>query len=239
MTDREVVHCVAPKGVLRVALNYGNRVLVDRGAGGRPQGISVEIAGLLSDWLSVDMSFVDYHRAADVSDAAAQDLWDVCFLAVDPERAKLITFTDPYVRIDGCYLVPARCSARDASELFSSSVKVGSVEGSAYSLTLQRKPGARNLRIYPDMATMFAALDNGEVDAVAGIGDVMQIKAAQRVGARVLHPSFMDIRQALGVPKGRFIAAAALKDFVRDLSRADMIGDILERHGVSRTCALL
>jgi len=236
--DRAVIEDIAPKGVLRVALNYGNRVLVDRSAEGRPQGISVEIARLLSDWLSVDMSFVDYRRAAEVSNSAPRDLWDVCFLAVDPERERLITFTDPYVRIDGCYLASARCSACDASELISSNVKVGSVDGSAYLLTLQRKPGAENLCVFPDMSTMFAALDNGEIDAVAGIGDIMQSKAIQRVGARVLHPPFMDIRQALGVPKGRFVAAAALQDFIHDLSKADVIGQLLERYGVSRTCAL-
>jgi polar amino acid transport system substrate-binding protein len=238
MINKAIVQDIASEGVLRVALNNANRLLVTQGAEGRPEGIAVEIAGLLSQALDVEMSFVPYQKAADVSNAATQDAWDVCFLAVDPKRAELIAFTDPYVRIDGCYLAGPRCSARDAGELITHNVKVGSVDGSAYSLTLQRKPGAENLRIYPDSVTMWAALDEGEVDAVAGIGEIMKSNAAQRAGTRVLRPPFMDIRQALGVPKIRVFAAAGLQDFMSDLSRSDIIGDILERHGVSRTCAL-
>lgn len=229
----------APKGVLHVALNHGNRLLVGRDADGQPQGITVDIAQLLANWLGVGLSFMEYDRAADVSAAATGNQWDVCFLAVDPERAKTIAFTDPYVRIDGCYLAAAGCAARDAGELVSSGGKVGSVHGSAYTLTLQRKPGAEHLVIYPDIVAMLAALDRGEVSAAAGIGDVMRSEATLRPGARVLSPPFMEIRQAMGIVRGRSDAAAALGHFIRDLARTGVIGDILERHGLARSCALI
>ena len=97
----------APTGKLRVALNFGNRVLVGRDANRTPVGISVDLARALADELSLDLALVEFERAVDVSNAAQDDLWDACFLAVDPQRAKTIAFTHPYVRISGAYLVSA------------------------------------------------------------------------------------------------------------------------------------
>lgn len=229
----------APQGDLRVALNHGNRILVGRDDQGQPQGISVDLAQRLADWLGVTPRFVEFDRAVDVSSSATEKLWDICFLAVDPKRAEVLDFTDPYVRIEGRYLAAAGCVARDAAELVASGAKVGTVDGSAYTLTLQRKPGAENLVIYPDIHAMLAALDAGEVTAAAGIGDVMAAEATTRPGSRVLSPPFMEIRQAMAIVKGRPEAAEALKTFITHLARTGKTGDILERHNVARSCAIL
>lgn len=230
---------IAPYGRLRVALNHGNRVLLGRDRLGRPQGISVDLAQALVDWLGLGLEFVEFDRAGDVTAAAREDLWDVGFLAIDPERAEIIDFTSPYVGIEGRYLASASCTVRDAGELVSSASKVGTVRGSAYTLTLQRKPGSDHLVVYPDFGSMMAGLEAGEVCAVAGIGDVMAREASWRPGARVLSPPFMEIRQALAIVKGRPKALDAVQQFLLDLARTGTIGEILERHGVSPTCAIL
>jgi len=229
----------APNGVLRAALNHGNRILVSRDAAGLPQGISVDLARRLADWLGIDLTFVEFERAVDVSSSATEDLWDVCFLAVDPKRALTLDFTEPYVRIEGRYLASPGCSAEDAESLVASGAKVGTVDGSAYTLTLERMLGAENLMIYPNIFAMLAALDAGEVAAVAGIGDVMAAEAETRPGARVLSPPFMEIRQAMAIVKGRGAAAEALRGFIADLALSGETADILERHGVARNCAVV
>lgn len=229
----------APRGVLRVALNHGNRILVGRDPQGQPTGISVDLAHVLARWLAVGLVFVEYDRAVDVSASSDKDQWDLCFLAVDPARAETLDFTQPYVRIDGRYLASARCDAADADQLIASGAKVGTVDGSAYTLNLQRKPGARNLVVYPNIHALLAALDSDEVAAVAGIGAVMAAEAATRAGARILEPPFMEIRQAMAIVKGRPAAARALRSFLAELAESGVTGDILERHGVARDCAVL
>ncbi len=229
----------APTGTLRVALNHGNRVLVSRDATGKPRGISVDLARTLARHLGLELAFVEYERAVDVSSSATNDEWDVCFLAVDPERAKTITFTDPYVRIEGCYLAGPQCDAADAPSLVASGQKVGTVKGSAYTLTLQRKPGAENLVVHDDILAALDALDRTEVQAIAGIRQAMEGEAAKRQGARVLMPPFMEIRQAMAMPAGRPDASRALSAFLDDALRRGIVGDILEAHGVDRASALL
>ena len=149
--SQDLIQAFAPRGVLRVALNHGNRVLVARDDEGRAMGIAVDLATALADHLGLQLTFVEYERAVDVSSTAEADEWDVCFLAVDPERAKTIAFTEPYVRIEGCYLAGAHSGAGTSDALIASGAKVGTVKGSAYTLTLQRKPGAEDLIVYPDI----------------------------------------------------------------------------------------
>lgn len=229
----------APAGPLRVALNHGNRVLVSRDETGRPVGISVDLAKRLAETLGLRLEFVEFERAVDVSSSAQADVWDVCFLAVDPKRAETIDFADPYVRIEGCYLASAASGAADADALVASGARVGSVEGSAYSLTLVRKPGAEHLAMYRDIFAALAALDAGEVEAIAGIRQAMEGEAARRPGARVLQPPFMEILQAMAVPRGRPLAAAHLRSFLAGCARNGFVGDVLERHDVERSCAIV
>lgn len=229
----------APTGVMRVALNHGNGVLVGRDDTGDAFGISVELAKTLAAHLDVELRFVDYERAVDVSSSATADEWDVCFLAVDPERAKTIAFTTPYIRIEGCYLAGAHSQAQDAPALVASGAKVGSVEGSAYSLTLLRKPGAENVVMYPDIFAALAALDRRDVAAIAGIRQVMEGKGAKRPGSQVLFPPFMEIRQAMAMPRGRDDASTALANFLAEAAISGQVGQILEAHGVDRNCAII
>lgn len=227
----------APTGILRVALNHGNRILVGRTEGGDAHGITVDLARALATELRLDCNFVNYERAVDVSNSATDEAWDICFLAVDPKRAEVLDFTDPYVRIEGRYLAGPQCPADTSTDLVASGLPVGTVEGSAYSLTLQRKPGAEHLVVYSDIAAMLSALDAGEIVAAAGIGDVMEAEARSRSGARTLQPPFMEIRQAMAIVKGRPQAALFLKEFILTLLANGTMGDILEAHGVSRTNA--
>lgn len=239
MTSSEILAEFAPTGTLRVALNHGNRVLVARDDTGAACGISVDLAHALAEHLGIGLTFVEFERAVDVSASADKEIWDVGFLAVDPERARTIAFTDPYVRIEGCYLAGPQCPAADAHELVGSGVLVGTVEGTAYTLTLRRKPGAEFLVVHEDIFAALDALDAGEVAAVAGIRQAMEGEAALREGARVVFPPFMEIRQAMAMPKGRHTASAALSAFLADILRNGTVGDILEAHGVDRHCALL
>ncbi len=230
---------LAPHGKLRAALNHGNFVLVSRDENRAPYGISVDLARAFAEYAGLELEFVEHERAVDVASTAQDDRWDICFLAVDPKRAETIDFTMPYIRIEGSYLAGAHCDAPDSAALVASGAKVGSVEGSAYTLTLQRKEGAENLILFPNLTAALAALDAGDIAAVAGIKDAMEHQAQKRVGARVLAPPFMEIRQAMAMPQGRPEAAQILKDWLTEAARTGQTADILARHGVARSCAIL
>ncbi|KEQ08310.1 transporter substrate-binding domain-containing protein [Pseudorhizobium pelagicum] len=236
--SEELRSAYAPTGELRVALNHGNRVLIGRDEGGHPVGITAELAAMLADELGLPYRFVDYERAGDVSGLATQDAWDVCFLAVDPDRATVIDFTQPYIRIEGCYLASEAAAAVTASEVVKNGLRVGAVKGSAYTLHLARAAGAEKLVQFPDFRTAMSEFDRGQIDVIAGVRQAMAAEAALRPGSRLLEPPFMEILQAMGLPAGRDPAIGHLRNFLAEKSRGGIIGDLLARNGVARECAL-
>jgi polar amino acid transport system substrate-binding protein len=238
MASDDVLNDYAPGGRLRFALNHGNRVLIGRDDAGQPEGISVDLARALAAELNAEPEFVEFERATDVASSASEDVWDVCFLAVDPSRAATIAFTHPYVRIEGCYLAQSE-SAQVTDDVARLGLRIGIVEGSAYALHLARSPGSEGLVPFASFAEVTAALDGREVDGIAGIRQAMEAEAATRPGTRVLEPPFMEIRQAMGVPAGRPLAHAHLSAFLAARAADGTVAAILERHGVSGSSAIL
>src|SRR5437764_3416740 len=98
---------IAPKGSLRAAINFGNPVLAQKDpASGEPRGVSVDLAREVAKRAGIPLELVPYDAAGKVTADATNNRWDIAFVARDPDRAKDIEFTAPYVVIEGGYLVP-------------------------------------------------------------------------------------------------------------------------------------
>ena len=82
-----VIHELAPAGRLRAALNFGNKVLVQRAGDGSAKGITPALAQELGKKLGLEVDFVPHERAEAVFDSGKTGAWDVCFHASDPSRA--------------------------------------------------------------------------------------------------------------------------------------------------------
>src|SRR5690554_1988933 len=75
---QDIVKVLAPQGVLRVALNFGNPVLAKRQPeSGEPYGVSVALALELARRAGVPHQFINYEAAGHVFKDAANDVWDV------------------------------------------------------------------------------------------------------------------------------------------------------------------
>jgi polar amino acid transport system substrate-binding protein len=234
MTDiAAIAREIAPKGHLRVALNHGNVVLVRRrSADGEAEGITVDLAHALATRLNLPLSFVHFNRAADVTDSAGTDVWDVCFLANDPLRAGQIAFTEPYLVIEGCYLVPQGSPAATAADVDRLALRIGVVQGSAYALHLTRNTQGARIITFTQFAEAAAALAAGDLDGLAGVRQAMEQQAARVQGYRLLEPAFMSIRQAMGVRAGRPLAAEFVRSFVNEMRASGFVADSVKRHGI-------
>src|SRR3546814_12434713 len=65
------------------------------------------MAAAIARRLGVAVSYVTFATPGEVADAVADDLWDICLIAEEPQRAETIAFCDAYVEIEATYLVPA------------------------------------------------------------------------------------------------------------------------------------
>jgi len=223
---------LAPAGVLRAAINYGNPVLARREADGGPGGITADLARELARSLDARVAFVGYEQAGDVFAGLDSDAWDICFLAIEPVRAARIAFTAPYITIEGVYLVPAGSSLSHADEVDRAGARIGVIAGSAYDLFLTRGLKHAELVRRPGPDEVRSELVEGRVDLIAGVKPALEADARTVPGSRLLPEAFMSIRQAMGTPREREAGAAYITQFIHDARRTGLLAELFARNRV-------
>ena len=223
-----VVSDLVPARVLRAAINLGNPVLA-QGTPAAPAGVTVDIACELGRRLGVPVELTGVSAARDSFAAMQRGRADICFLAIEPARAAEVAFTAPYLVIEGVFVVPAGSPLAAAADVDAPGVRVGVNEGSAYDLFLSRTLTRAALVRGPDG---LAALRDQELEAGAGIRQVISGFVAGDPRFRMIGEAFMQIRQALGTAKDRRPGTLAfLAAFVEDLKASGFIADALRRSG--------
>lgn len=230
----DLIRCFAPTGRLRAAINIGNPILASRNPhSGEVSGVSVDLAQGWADHLGVPLELIVVETAAASVDRVARDESDVGFFAIDPKRGEGVFFTEPYLLIEGCYLVrnDSPITSNEAVDRPGLRVVVG--QGSAYDLYLSRELKAASIERAPSSPAVVEHFLATGADVAAGVKQQIADEAARLGGLRLLPGRFMQIRQAMGCPKGRGEAAAqALRAYIDQAKGAGIVARSLERHGV-------
>lgn len=230
---------LAPSGPLRATINVGNPILASRDpSGAGAHGVSVDIANELAARLGVAAKLMVVDAAAKAVAAVAGGQADVGFFAVDPVRAAGIAFTNPYVLIEGCFLVRQDAPIADYSQVDTPGTRVAVGAGSAYDLFLTRElKRARIVRVATSPAVTDAFLQQG-LEVAAGIRQQLQADALRHGGLRLVEKPFMVIHQAMGIARVRGEPAVAyLRGFVDELRSSGYIRQALARHGIEGATA--
>jgi polar amino acid transport system substrate-binding protein len=224
---------LAPTGKLRIGINYGNPVLATRDPGsGELRGVVVDLARELGARTGLPIELVAFESAGKMFDAVKTGAWDVAFLAIDPERADQISFTAPYIEIEGTYLVPSGSPLRAIADVDREGVRVGVSANSAYDLFLGRSIQHAQLVRAPSPDEAFELIVTGKVDVAAGVRQHLVANAAKLPGSRVFDDRFMAIGQAMGVVKGRGGAVNYLRAFIEEMKASGFVARALEKAGV-------
>ena len=232
-----VAAVLAPTGTLRAAINLGNAVLAHRDADGVVSGVSVDLARALAERIGVPLSLVTYDSAGAVSNAAGSGAWDICFLAVDPKRAEGIVFTAPYVVIEGSYLVPAVSPIRSMDDVDRAGIRIAVGRGSAYDLHLTRAIRHATLERAATSPAAIALFAESGLEVAANVRQPLEAYAAAHPEVRMLPGHFMEIAQAMGVPKDRIAGAAYLRRFVEAMKADGFVARSLKANGQEATVA--
>ena len=231
--DPDVVAAFTPTGKLRASINLGNPILANLGQDGQPVGVSIDLAREFGKWLGVEVELVVFDAAGKSVEAVTAEQADIGFFAVDPLRGAGLSFTAPYVLIEGAYLVRDASPIRDNAQVDHADVVVTVGKGSAYDLYLTRElKAARIVRAPTSPAVVDTFLAQGH-DVAAGVRQQLESDAARLGGLRLLPGKFMVIQQAMGLPKGRDERAAnALRTFVEHMKQQGFVADALVRHRI-------
>lgn len=229
----DVLAELAPGGMLRVAINYGNPVLATRDAKtGAPQGVSVDIAREAARRLGVPLAAITFTSAAQVVESLKAGHVDMAFMAIDPARAADAGFTPPYVVIEGAWLVRKDSPIRRNEDVDRLGHRIAVGRGSVYELHLRRTLKAATLVPAPSSPVVTDFLLAQGLEVAAGVKPQLQADAKSLPGLRVLDGNFIVIQQALAVPAGKRVAQAWLGDLVEELKRTGFVQATLERHEI-------
>jgi len=229
----ELVATLAPGGRLRASINLGNPILAHRDAGGAVGGVSVDLARAFAALLRVELETVVFDTAGQSVDAVTQEQADIGFFAIDPLRGAGIHFTAAYVLIEGCYLVRETSPLQANEEVDNAGRTVVVGKGSAYDLFLTRELKAATIVRAPSSPAVVDFFAEHQADVAAGVKQQLEADARRIGGLRLLPGRFMVIQQAMGLPKGRGGAAAAvLAQFVEAMKASGFVAGALKRHGI-------
>ncbi len=225
---------LAPSGKLRAAINFGNPILASRDATtGEPGGVSVDLSRELARRLGVPVEFVTYSAAGKVVQGLKSDAWDVAYVAIDPARAVDMTYTEPYVVIEGAYLVPQGAPITSNAEVDQKGVRVVVGAGSAYDLYLTREIKNAQIVRAPTSPAVTDMMLAQSFEVAAGVKQQLEADAKRIPGLRLLDGRFMVINQAMATPKGRAAGARYLAEFIEEMKASGFVANALTRHGIA------
>jgi len=223
---------LTPTGKLRVGVNLGNFLLVQRNADGSIRGIVPDLAQELARRLGVAAELRRYEKVGDVADGANKDEWDVAFIGAEPQRAAEIDFTAPYVEIEATYLVPAGSPIKSIAGVDRKGVRIAVAGRSAYHLWLERNIRHAALVTAEGIEGSLQLFLKDKLEVLAGLKPRLLQDCEKLPGARILEGRFTAVQQAIGTPKGRPEGAAYLRKFAEDIKGSGLVAQLIERHGI-------
>ena len=235
-TTRLSASSLAPSGTLRVGINLGNPVLAALPAGASaPTGVSVDIATEAARRLGVRLQLTTLSSAGSTVAAMGRGELDLIFVAIDPERGRGITYSPPYVQIEGAYLVREGSRLRAIDEVDRPGVSIVVGKGSAYDLYLSREIRQASLVRAENSQTVVDLFMRSDNEVAAGVRQQLEADAKRHAGVRLLPGRFMVINQAVGVPNDRphpQAISAFLGQLINDLKTTGFVAAALTRHGI-------
>lgn len=239
MADAAVLKELAPTGKLRAAINLGNSVLAQKDDAGKPKGVTPDLARELGKRLGVDIELVPFEAAGKVFEAVKANAIDIAFVAIEPVRAAEIEFTAPYVIIYGNYMVAKDSPIKSVADVDKAGIRIAVGVNSAYDLFLTRT--IKNATIVRAATgggrAMIDLFNNEKLDVCAGVRQPLMAYVKDHPEVRLIDEPFMEIRQAMGTPKGRLAAAKYLHGFIEEMKASGFVADALTRSGQVATIA--
>lgn len=224
---------LAPHGVLRAAINFGNTVLAHRAPKLEDSGgVSVAIARELARRLNVPLELVPFDGAGAVVAVAKDDVFDVAFMAIDPLRAAELGFTAPYVLIEGGYLVRNESPLKSAAEVDRPGTRMTVGDRSAYDLYLTRTLQHAEITREPTSVEALDLFMRGGFDVAAGVKASLADYAATHPGVRLLDGRFMVIEQAMVTVHGPH-AVRTISALIEELKASGFVAEELSKSGQS------
>lgn len=225
---------LAPTGKLRVGVVFAPTMspfFVVKDTGGKPRGVTVDLAERLAKKLNLPVEFVLYPNSGQATDAVESGAVDVSFMPVDEERKQRIAFGPDYVRAESTYMVTAASGAKTVADVDKAGMRVIGIANT----TTIRAAGRtlKNTTISPvtSVGEAVEALLAGKADAFALGRDTLPAYVSQVPGSRITDGQFQQMGVAIAIQKGKPEALAAITAFMDEAKKNGAVRAALDKGG--------
>jgi polar amino acid transport system substrate-binding protein len=230
------LHELAPAGKVRVGVGVGavsSAFWATRDAAtGQPRGVTVDLANALARRLRRPLELVVYPNSGELTAAAPRGEWDVAFLPVDDERAKVVDFGPAYYLFESTYLVPSGSGARTVADVDRAGVRVAAVANTTTSRSARRALKTATLVEFRTVEEIVDRVLAGHIDAVALGRESLQSLAPRLPGSRIVDGHFHASGVAVAVPKNRPASLAWVSAFIEQAKATGIVRRALDDAGL-------
>jgi polar amino acid transport system substrate-binding protein len=224
---------LTPRGELRVGINASNFLLVSKYTpGSDPHGIAPDLGRELAKKLDVPASFIVFPNPGKLADAGNNDVWDVAFLGNEPQRAKQIAFSAPYLEIPVTFLVPPGSPIETLDDVDREGVRIAVMERSAYDLYLSNNLKHAQLQRAKSIDASYQLFVDEKLDALAGLKPRLVSDAEKLPGACVLEGQVTSVKQSAGTLPEREAGAQYLRSFIEHAKASGLVARLIEHYAV-------
>jgi polar amino acid transport system substrate-binding protein len=199
--------------------------------------VSPDLARHIAAELDVPCEFVLFETPGQLADAVADDVWDICNIAHEPDRARQIDFSQPYVLIDANFLVRTDSAFTSNEVIDQNDVKIIAFYRSAYDLWLRDNLQHASLVAADSIQHSHDMFLRGEADVLASLKPRLQMEL-DTGQHRLVEPRFTAIKQAVGIKKTDPAILQFLNDLINDAIENGFIEASLAAHGVDDKLSL-
>ena len=230
---------IAPTGILRVAINMSNFLLVSgTDSSGLPEGVSPDLGRRVAKELKIPYKLVKYKSPGELADAVNKNQWDIGNIAFEPKRAKTIDFTNSYVNIDANFLVRKIDNFKTNEEIKRSKAKIAVFERSAYDLWLTDNFKDIELIRTDSIQSSHALFNEGKVNILAGLKSKLIEELSENNKLKIIEDPFTFIKQSVGIKKGNPDVIRFLNNLISNLIKEGFIEQLLRKHKVENKLSI-
>lgn len=199
----DVLQQLAPGGVLKVGINFGNPNNASLGASGF-HGMAVDLSCILARRLGVEVQFIGYPGTAAFNQGFANGEWTIGF-AHDPSLGPTtFAYAHPHIGVENTYLVPSGSSIHTVAEADKPGIRISVARGNSPDSFLTAHLRNAMLVRFDTVPQALAALKGGQVDAFAGSRSAEVAFLPQLPGGSILSDdifiAFLAQVMSLGAP---------------------------------------
>jgi polar amino acid transport system substrate-binding protein len=223
---------LAPEGVLKIGVNYGNPNNASIDANGSLRGVAVDLGCILARRLGLEVEFVPYAGIPAMMQGFDSGEWSLGF-TFDPQFGpQTFAYAHPHLAVENTYLVPGASPFKSVADVDQAGVLISVAQGNSPDIYLSGQLKNATLVRFATVPQALAALKNGQVDAFAGSRTAEIGFLSQMPNARLLPDDFLLAQLAAVTAMGADEAVGVVNRFVEESKVHFLIQLAIARSGL-------